>query len=98
MAFERLRRHEELELLLRSAGVESLVVCGVATHACVESTIRDAFNKDFYVVEVEDCVAALDQRLHEASLSIMRTRIDVVSTQALARAWQSNGGVSSMEA
>jgi nicotinamidase-related amidase len=48
----------DLERVLHEAGIESVIVCGIATHACVESTIRDAFNRDFYVVEVEDCVIA----------------------------------------
>ena len=77
----------DLEAQLRSAGKESVIVCGVATHACVESTIRDAFNKDFYVVEVEDCVAAFDEHLHRASLEVMRTRVDVVSMSAVIEAW-----------
>lgn len=81
-----------LELILRGAGVESVIVCGAATYACVESTIRDAFNKDFYVVEVEDCVGGFDQELHDASLQIMRSRIDVIPRQVLIDIWQGLGG------
>ena len=84
-----------LERVLREAGVESVIVCGVATHACVESTIRDAFNRDFYVVEVEDCVTAADRALHEASLAVMRTRVDVVPAAALAQAWASTAACQS---
>jgi len=79
-----------LERILRAAGVQSVVVSGVATHACVESTIRDAFNRDFYVVEVEDCVAAADPALHEASLTVMRTRVDVVKLADLLAVWESS--------
>jgi nicotinamidase-related amidase len=76
-----------LEMVLRSRGRESVIVCGVATHACVESTIRDAFNKDFYVVEVEDCVGAYETELHQASLTVMRSRIEVVGLDAVVEAW-----------
>ena len=78
-----------LEMVLRSRGRESVIVCGVATHACVESTIRDAFNKDFYVVEVEDCVGAWENELHQASLTMMRSRVEVVALDAVVQAWRS---------
>ncbi|MFB0872613.1 MULTISPECIES: isochorismatase family cysteine hydrolase [unclassified Sphingobium] len=80
-----------LELILRGAGVETVIVCGAATYACVESTIRDAFNKDFYVIEVEDCVGGFNQDLHEASLQIMRSRIDVIPRKMLIDVWQGLG-------
>ncbi len=79
----------QLDLVLRSSGIESVIVCGVATNACVESTIRDAFNTDFYVVEVEDAVGAYERRLHEASITVMRTRVDVVSCDDVIGAWKS---------
>lgn len=82
----------QLDLVLRSSGIESVIVCGVATNACVESTIRDAFNTDFYVVEVEDAVGAYERRLHDASLMVMRTRVDVVSCADVIRAWEQGAG------
>jgi len=82
-----------LEMVLRSRGRESVIVCGVATHACVESTIRDAFNNDFYVVEVEDCVGAHEDELHQASLTVMRSRIEVVGLDAIVRAWRGRRSV-----
>lgn len=77
-----------LDLILRSNGIESVIVCGVATQACVESTIRDAFNTDYYVVEVEDAVGGYDRALHEASLSVMRGRVDVVPVDRVLEAWE----------
>src|SRR5581483_2893674 len=44
----------DLEALLRSAGIESVAVIGVATPGCVEATIRDASHRDFYTVLIED--------------------------------------------
>jgi nicotinamidase-related amidase len=62
-----------LEKLLRTNGVRSLVVVGVATQCCVESTVRDAAMHDYYVVVPRDCVAARARmrHLHEASLEAM---------------------------
>jgi ureidoacrylate peracid hydrolase len=58
----------ELELILRSRGIKALVVTGVATNVCVESTARDAYMRDYYVVLVEDCSAAYDPARHTATL------------------------------
>jgi biuret amidohydrolase len=44
----------DLELLLRNLGVEVLVIAGVATNVCCESTARDAFFRDFKVVFLTD--------------------------------------------
>jgi ureidoacrylate peracid hydrolase len=60
-----------LEPLLRGLGVEELVVCGVVTNLCVETTIRSAFMRDFPVSLLADCCAAQTRRLHELSLEVL---------------------------
>lgn len=62
-----------LELLLRSNGVASLLVAGVTTQCNVESTVRDASMRDYYVVVARDAVAAPGRtmHLHTASLETM---------------------------
>lgn len=62
-----------LDSLLRSNGIRTVVMVGVATHCCVESTARDASMRDYYVVIPEDCVAVRGRmrHLHEASLETM---------------------------
>ena len=47
-----------LDTLLRSGGVKTVVVTGVATNVCVESTARDAHQLDYCVVLPTDCIAA----------------------------------------
>ena len=46
-----------LDLILRSHRIETLVLCGVATSGCVESTTRDGLFHDYYVVTAADCCA-----------------------------------------
>lgn len=58
----------ELELMLRCWHIDTLVVCGIITEVCVESTIREAFVRDFDVLEVSDAVGSWSQARHEASL------------------------------
>jgi nicotinamidase-related amidase len=61
-----------LEVLLRGLGVTLLVVTGVTTNICVESTIRDAFFRDFKVTVIEDCVGAVDEMMQQGPLHSVR--------------------------
>lgn len=76
-----------LDLLLRSNGIETVVVAGCTTEGCVESTARDALFNDYYVVIPEDCVASDDPAQHEASMLLMRHRFDVAPSAAIAEIW-----------
>jgi len=52
--------HEtRLEQVLRMLGVEALLVCGTTANACVETTLREAYLRDYDVVAVTDCIAAV---------------------------------------
>lgn len=57
-----------LEARLRRDGVEQLVVTGVTTHLCCESTARSAFMRGFSVFMAVDGTATLNRELHLASL------------------------------
>jgi len=75
-----------LEVILRGLGVTTLVICGVTTDICVESTIRDAFFRDFRIVVPRDAVAAIDARRHRGTLRTIRYGFgSVVTTDALCR-------------
>jgi len=60
-----------LEPLLRGLGVTDLMICGVVTNICVETTARSAFMRDFPVTLLEDCCAAKTRRLHELSVEVL---------------------------
>jgi nicotinamidase-related amidase len=81
-----------LDLLLRSNGIETVIMTGCTTEGCVESTARDALFNDYYVVVPEDCVASDDPRQHEASLLLMRHRFDVVASAAILGVWATQVG------
>lgn len=53
---------------LRELGVERVVVAGVMTHLCVESSAREAFIRDFEVVLATDATASASEALHLGSL------------------------------
>jgi ureidoacrylate peracid hydrolase len=80
----------ELDLILRSNGIRTIVVAGVATNACVEATARDGFMHDYHVVLVSDCCATYDPiDLHKASLRNAEVQFATVTTsEQVLRAWQ----------
>jgi biuret amidohydrolase len=57
-----------LERLLRNRGVEQLVVGGVLTNECVESTVRHAADLGFEVALAEDACGAVESSLHAATV------------------------------
>jgi isochorismate hydrolase len=60
--------HTDLEERLQRSGVEQLVITGVTTHLCCESTARSAFMRGFAVFLAIDATATLNRELHIASL------------------------------
>lgn len=58
----------ELDDFLRKEGVEDLVIMGVLTNCCCETTARDAFMRDYRVFFVADATAAPTEELHLATL------------------------------
>ena len=58
----------DLDLVLRSRGIRTVIMTGVATNVCVETTARQAFLKDYYVVFTSDCTATYTQPEHDTTL------------------------------
>lgn len=59
-----------IEALLRNMGVTDLVIAGVVTNVCVETTARDAADRGFKVVLVDDACASYTQAAHDACMQI----------------------------
>jgi ureidoacrylate peracid hydrolase len=70
----------DLNTVLKAKGIQSVLVTGVATNVCVETTARDAYMFDYYVTMVEDCAAAYDAKLHMATLENMRRHFGLVAS------------------
>ena len=58
----------DLDERLQVEGAEDLVICGVMTNCCCETTARDAFVRDYRVFFVADATATANEELHLASL------------------------------
>lgn len=70
----------QLERLLRSLGVDTVLVAGTKTNVCCESTARDAMMLDFKTVMLSDCCAALSDDEHRAALENIFQQFGDVST------------------
>ena len=60
--------NSDLDLWLRSAGIETLVFTGFTSNVCVETSARHAYIKGYYVVVVSDCTAAPVAAEHDAAM------------------------------
>jgi ureidoacrylate peracid hydrolase len=60
-----------LDSYLKGLGVEDVVVCGVTTNCCVETTVRDAAQRDYRTFVVTDAVAEWEEDRHQAALKTM---------------------------
>lgn len=58
----------DLETILRCAKIEDLVICGIMTNLCCESTARDAYFRDYRVFFPADGTGSVTEEMHLASL------------------------------
>jgi ureidoacrylate peracid hydrolase len=82
--------HEtDLDLILRSHGIRTLIMSGVATDVCVEMTAKVGFLKDYYIVFLKDCTATISEDMHNSALrNIAMYYGEVVSSGDVVRCWQ----------
>ena len=60
--------NSELPLLVRNLGIDTLIVTGIVTEVCVESTVRGAIDNDIRVVLPEDCTGSSSEDKKQVSL------------------------------
>ena len=58
-----------LDFILRSKGIKTVVLGGFLTNCCVESTMRSAYEKGFEVVTLTDCVGATSPEEHANAIT-----------------------------
>jgi ureidoacrylate peracid hydrolase len=70
----------DLNTVLKARGIQSVLVCGVATNVCVETTARDGYMYDYYVTLIDDCSAAYEAKLHLGTLENVRRHFGLVAS------------------
>lgn len=82
-----------LDEILRRRGIETVVVLGLTTNVCVQSTARDAWQRDYETITLADCCAEIGEGSHEASLMWTSRNFGRVTTSdALAIGWRDGAG------
>jgi ureidoacrylate peracid hydrolase len=71
-----------LDLSLRSRGIDRLIITGVTTDVCVNSTVLAAANRNFRVTVASDGVATIHDEIHEACLKIWQNKFARIRTTA----------------
>ena len=61
----------DLEAVLRVKNIRILILCGVTTHVCVSSTLREAADRGFDTVLLSDCCQSYEEELHLGALKVL---------------------------
>ena len=84
----------ELDTVLRSHGIRTMVMTGVASNVCVETTAREGFVRDYYIVFAADGTACYADADHQATLrNIDRFFGQIAGVNEIEAIWRVNAGV-----
>jgi nicotinamidase-related amidase len=72
----------DLDLQLRRRGVRRIAICGISTSIGVESTARDAYERNYGLLFVEDAMAAMTAAEHEYATRTIFPRIGIIRSTA----------------
>src|SRR6478609_8728045 len=64
----------DLELILRNHAIKTLIMCGVTTEVCVNTTVREANDRGFECVVLSDCVGSYFPQFQEAALAMVKAQ------------------------
>ncbi|HEX2932647.1 MAG TPA: cysteine hydrolase [Candidatus Binatia bacterium] len=79
----------DFDLMLRSNGIKTILIGGVATEGGVEGTARSARNLGYDVVVLKDCVGSRNRELHDMALKLMeQTFFDVATAADISAIWK----------
>jgi ureidoacrylate peracid hydrolase len=79
----------DLDLVLRSRELKCVILAGVSTNWCVESTARDAYMLGYTTVVLSDCCASKSRELHASSLDVMgKVGVVITTSGEVLKAWE----------
>lgn len=76
-----------LDLVLRMLGRDGLLVTGVTANACVDTTMREAYLRDYDIVAVSDCIGGIDPRWKHVATEVWSQFLAVLATSEEVITW-----------
>jgi nicotinamidase-related amidase len=64
----------DFDTILKNRGIKQLVVCGVTTEVCVNTTVREANDRGYDCLVLEDCVASYFPEFQQAALKMVKAQ------------------------
>ncbi len=64
----------DLDTILKNAGIKQLIVCGVTTEVCVNTTVREANDRGYDCIVLDDCCGSYFPEFHEMGLRMIKAQ------------------------
>lgn len=78
----------EFETILSNLGLTTIVMIGCTTDGGVEATVREGFNRNYFMIVARDCVGTYTQEGHNTALKRMERFAEVVDSKELIEFWR----------
>jgi nicotinamidase-related amidase len=75
----------DLDLMLRNRAIETLMVCGVTTEVCVNTTVREANDRGYRCIVLSDCCASYFPEFHAMGLAMIKAQGGIFGWVATSR-------------